>query len=52
MVDDRNIGITVNPISHDECYVTMLNYSDKTIKPEAKIKEGWEINPNANITME
>ncbi len=43
VVDDRNIGITVNPISHDECYVTMLNYSDKTIKPEAKIKEGWEI---------
>ena len=42
-VDDRNIGITINPIDENNCYATILNYSDKEIKPDIIIKVGWEI---------
>ena len=42
-VDDRNIGITINPIDENNCYATILNYSDKEIKPDIKIKWGWKI---------
>ena len=42
-VDDRNIGVTIHPINDNECYVTLLNYSDKDIKPEIIMQEGWEI---------
>lgn len=43
LVDDRNIGITVNPEDENTCVVTVLNYSDHTISPEIRIKDGWKI---------
>ncbi len=42
-VNDRNIGITVNPEDERHTLVTVLNYSDKDIAPKIKIKDGWSI---------
>ena len=42
--DDKNIGVTINPVSDTECYATVLNYSDKVIDaPTVVIKDGWKI---------
>ncbi|MBQ8743242.1 MAG: hypothetical protein IJZ03_09335 [Clostridia bacterium] len=43
LVDDRNIGITVNPESESESLVTLLNYSDKDIVPEIRVNGEYEI---------
>ena len=43
VADDKNIGITINPVDKNNCFVTLLNYSDKEIKPDVKIKDGWKI---------
>lgn len=41
--DESNAGITHNPISDSECYVTVLNYGDKDLAPNVQIKDGWQI---------
>ena len=43
LVDDRNIGMTVNPESESESLVTLLNYSDKDIVPEIRVNGEYEI---------
>lgn len=50
--DDRNIGITIHPVSDNECYVTALNYSDKDIVPDIQIKDGWEISETVYGNLE
>ena len=42
-VNNKEIGVTINPINADECYLTLLNYSHKTIVPQISLKDGWEI---------
>lgn len=43
MVENQNIGVTINPINDSECFATLLNYSDENINIDLKIKDGWEI---------
>jgi len=42
-VDNPAVGITHNPVNDCECYVTLLNYSNRDITPEIQIRAGWEI---------
>ncbi len=41
--ENKNIGITINPINDNEVYATVLNYSDKTVYPEIVLKDGWKV---------
>jgi hypothetical protein len=41
--DNPNLGVTVNPENDNSCLVSVLNYSDKEIVPDIKIKDGWKI---------
>ena len=43
VVEDRNLGITINPESEKSLFVSVLNYSDKDIVPDIKINEDFEI---------
>ena len=43
IVEDKNIGVTINAIDDHESFVTLLNYSDKAIKPEIKINDHWSV---------
>ena len=40
-VDDKDIGITINPESDTTALVTILNYSDKEISPNIRISESY-----------
>lgn len=42
-VNDKNLGVTINPESDTSLLVSVLNYSDKEIKPDIKISDGWSI---------
>jgi len=42
-VDSKDIAVTINPESDNQCIVSLLNYSDKEVQPEVKLKDGWEI---------
>ena len=41
--DTADIGITHNPINENETFVTVLNYSDKDLKNDMQIKQGWHV---------
>lgn len=41
--DTADIGITHNPINEHETFVTVLNYSDKDLKNDMQIKQGWHV---------
>ena len=41
--DDPNIGITINPESDNSLVVSILNYNDKPIVPDIKIKDGYKV---------
>lgn len=42
-VTNKEIGVTINPISDSECYAVLLNYHDQEIKPQIKLDDKWEI---------
>lgn len=42
-LEDKNPGATINPEGENTCIVSVLNYSDKDIKPEVKIRHGWRL---------
>lgn len=43
IVEDKNIGVTINPVNNNECFVTLLNYSDKEIKTDVNINDNWKV---------
>lgn len=40
---NKGIGVTINPLSENKSYVTLLNYSHRTIVPQISLKDGWKI---------
>jgi hypothetical protein len=40
---DPNVFVTVNPISEEVCYATILNYSDHEIIPKIRLQDGWTV---------
>ena len=43
VVEDRNLGITINPEGEGSVLASVLNYSDHEIKPVIKVNDGYEI---------
>ena len=40
---DPGLGLTVNPVTEDSCFVSILNYTDREITPEITLHQGFRI---------
>lgn len=41
IADDPNLAVTINPEDNGNCFVTVLNYCDKEVAANIKVKDGY-----------